>query len=95
MVDFLFAFDLGWIVWEVLVDSKVEMKGSTFVHALIRVDCQGEVEDIVGVGERCFHCSPQRAFKLLEVYTVVSVGLGHHDHHTAEMYLSVLLVERL
>lgn len=49
MVDLLFAFHLGRVVWEVLIDGKVEVEGSTFVHAFVRVDSQDEVENIVGV----------------------------------------------
>lgn len=38
-------------MWEVLVYGKVEVEGSTFVHALVRLDRESEVEDIVRVWE--------------------------------------------
>ena len=55
MVDFLLAFDFGRIVREVLVDGKAEAEAAALVHALVRVDVQGEVEDVVGVGELGAH----------------------------------------
>lgn len=48
MIDFLRAFDFGRIVRKVLIDCKIEMKGASFVHALIRIDCQSKVENIIG-----------------------------------------------
>ena len=56
MVDLLFAFHFGRIMWEVLIDGEGEMEGSAFVHALIRLDRKCEVEDVVWVGKGGFHC---------------------------------------
>jgi len=56
MVDLLRTLDLGWIVGEVLVHREAEVEHATFVHALVRLDGQGEVEDVVGVREGHFHC---------------------------------------
>ncbi len=38
-------------MWEVLVDSEVEVESSTLVHAFIRLDGEGEVQDVVRVGK--------------------------------------------
>ena len=40
---------------EVLVDGEVEVEGPAFVHALVGLDRECEVEDVVGVGEGCLH----------------------------------------
>lgn len=40
---------------EVLVDGEVEVEGTAFVHALVGLDHEYEVEDIIGVGEGRFH----------------------------------------
>lgn len=63
MIDFLRALHLRRIVGEVLIDREVEVKRSTLVHALIRFDRQGEVENIIWVGERGFHRFAECAFK--------------------------------
>ena len=55
MVDFLRALDLGRVVGEVLVHGEAEVEDATFVHALVRFNGQGEVEDVIGVGEGHFH----------------------------------------
>lgn len=38
-------------MWEVLVDRKVKRKLSAAVHALVGLDREDEVEEIVGVRE--------------------------------------------
>ena len=55
MVDLLQAFHFRGIVREVLVDGEREVEGAIFVHALVGLDGQGEIEDVVGVGEGHFH----------------------------------------
>lgn len=60
MVDLLCALDFWRVVWEVLVDLEVESEASALVHALVRVDCELEVEDIVGVGEVRLHRRAER-----------------------------------
>ena len=57
MVYLLRAFDFRWIVWEVLVDREVEMESSTLVHALVWLDGESEVEDIIWVRELGLHCA--------------------------------------
>lgn len=49
MVDLLCAFDLWWIVRKVLVDRKSEVEASARVHALIRLDGEVKVQDIVWI----------------------------------------------
>jgi hypothetical protein len=65
MVDLLRALDFGRVVWEVLVDCEAKYEASAFVHALVGVDGQGKIEDIVGVGEVRFHRRAER--ELFEV----------------------------
>lgn len=45
-------------MWEVLVYGEVEVEAAAFVHSLVGLDGQGEVENIVGVGECGFHGTP-------------------------------------
>jgi hypothetical protein len=59
MVDLLRAFDLGWIVRKVLVNDEREDKASPLVHSLVGFDGQGEIEDIVTVGEIDAHGRPE------------------------------------
>lgn len=65
MVYLLRALHLRRVMREVLIDSEGEVEASALVHALIRVDRQGEVEDIVGVGEFGAPCSAR--LKLFEI----------------------------
>lgn len=51
MVDFLFAFDFGRLVGEGLRDAEGEGEEAGFVEAFVRLQGEGEVEDVVGVGE--------------------------------------------
>lgn len=62
MIDLLGAFDLGWIVREVLVDGEVEDEAAALVHAFIRFDGESEVEDVVGVGKGGLHGRSQGQF---------------------------------
>lgn len=73
MIDLLRAFDLGRIMWEILVDGKVEVERSSLVHAFVGLDGQREVQDIVRVGKRGLHRFAERPFQFREVY---SVGQG-------------------
>jgi hypothetical protein len=57
MVDLLQALDLWRIMREVLVDGEAEVEGAGLVHALVRVDGQGEVENVVRTGEVRAHCA--------------------------------------
>lgn len=58
----MLAEDLGRFVREVLVDSEGEGETAAFVHALVRLDGEGEVENIVGVWEVCLHGGAEGEF---------------------------------
>lgn len=60
MVDLLLALDLRGVVREVLVYREGEAEAAALVHALVRVDVQEEVEDVVGVGELGAHGVAER-----------------------------------
>jgi hypothetical protein len=62
MIDLLRAFDLRWIVGEVLVHDEREVEHTTLVHSLVWLDRQSEVEDVIGVGEGHFHRAPEGEF---------------------------------
>lgn len=47
---------------EVLVNGEGEGETAAFVHALVRLDGEGEVEDIVGVWEVCLHGGAEGEF---------------------------------
>ena len=66
MIDLLRALHLGRVMREVLVDGKGEVEEAALVHAFVGFDGEGEVEDVVGVGEVHFHGTSQGQF--LEVY---------------------------
>lgn len=66
MIDLLGAFHLWRVVREILVDLEGESKASSRVHALIGLDGEGEVEDVVGVGEFSAHRRPEGEFA--EIY---------------------------
>ncbi len=53
---------------KVLVDGKVEVERSAFIHALVRLDRQSEVEDIVRVWERSFHRLAEGAFEFCQIW---------------------------
>lgn len=94
MIDLLRALDFGRIVWEILVDGKVEVESSPLVHAFIGLDGQSEVEDVVRVGKRGFHGFAERPFEFREVYSVEEGSAGSlrscwRTGHGA--YLSVLV----
>lgn len=59
VVDLLRALDFRWIVRKVLVDLEVEVEAAALVHALVRVDCELEVQNVVGVGEVRLHRGPE------------------------------------
>ena len=67
MVDFLCAFDLRRVVRKVLIDGEVEVETAAFIHSFIRIDGQGEVENIIRVGERGSHGPAKRPFELRKV----------------------------
>ena len=68
MIDLLRAFHFRRVVREVLVDGEVETKAPSLVHSFVGLNCQGKIEDVVGVGERGFHCASEGAFKFGEVW---------------------------
>lgn len=78
MVDLLHALHLGRVMGEVLVDLEVEIEAAAFVHALVRVDSELEVEDIVGIGEMCFHGRAEG--ELFEIYKHLSVCVAERMH---------------
>lgn len=51
---------------EVLVNGEGEVEDAAFVHSLVGLDGECEVEDIVGVGEGHFHGAAEGEF--LEVW---------------------------
>jgi hypothetical protein len=59
VVDLLRALDFWWVVREVLVDLEIKVEATTLVHTLVRVDCELEVQDIVGVGKCVFIVVPR------------------------------------
>lgn len=60
MVDLLAALDLWRVVREVLVDGESEGERAGLVHALVGLDGQREVLDVVRVGEGHFHGAWER-----------------------------------
>jgi len=56
MIDLLGAFDLGRVMWEVLIDRETEVEYTTLVHALVRFNSKSEVENVVRIGKGHFHC---------------------------------------
>ena len=62
MVDLLRTFDFGWVVWKVLVYGESEVKGTSFVHPLVRFDSERKVEDIIRVREVRSHGGAKREF---------------------------------
>lgn len=54
------------------------MKPAAFVHALVRLNGQGEVKGVVGVGEVCFHGRWEVEFRKIYV-SVVSYGDARWD----------------
>lgn len=51
MIYLLCALHFRWLVWELLIYRKAEVKPAPFVHALVRFYREDEVEDIVGIGK--------------------------------------------
>lgn len=68
MIYLLCAFDFRGIVGEVLVYSEIEVESPTLVHALVWLNSERKVEDVVRVGERSFHGAAERALELCEVW---------------------------
>lgn len=67
MIDLLCALNLRRVMWEILVNGEVEVEAAAFVHSLVRFDGEGEVQDIIGVGEGCFHSAAESAFEFREI----------------------------
>lgn len=63
VVDLLFAFDFGRFVREVLADDEGEVEDSAFVESFVGCESEGEVEDVVGVGEVRFHGGAEGEFR--------------------------------
>ena len=53
---------------KILVDRKVEVKGSSLIHSLIGLDRKRKVEDIVRIGERRPHSFAKGAFKFSQIW---------------------------
>lgn len=68
MVDLLLALDFRRVVGEILVDGEAELERATFVHALVRVDGEDEVEEIVRVRECRLHCLSKGALKFCQIW---------------------------
>lgn len=63
MVDLLLALHLWRIVGKVLVNGEAEVEGAALVHALVRIDREDEVEEVIRVGEGGLHRLAQCAFQ--------------------------------
>lgn len=75
MIYLLITLHLGWVVREVLVDGEIERERAGFVHAFVRLDGQGKMQDVVGVGEGHFHGGAEGEFG--EVWSgLVRYGIG-------------------
>ena len=59
MIDPLGAFDLWWIVWEVLVDGESKREAPPLIHALVWLDSEIEVENIIWIWEMNLACFAQ------------------------------------
>jgi hypothetical protein len=57
-------------VREILVDGKREVESTSFIHALIGLDCQNEVENVVRVWKFGAPCLAW--FKFCQIYKDVS-----------------------
>lgn len=78
MINLLGTLDLWRVVGEILVHGETKVEHAALVHALVRLDGQGEVEDVVRVGEGHFHGISEGEF--LEVYQQgASVGMHRQD----------------
>lgn len=51
MIDLFATQNLRWFVGEALVDGEIEREAPGAIHALVRVNGQDKVEDVIGVGE--------------------------------------------
>lgn len=60
MIDLLLAVDLGRLVGKRLRDRKPKLEDPALVHALIGLDVEEEVEDVVAVGEVGAHGRRER-----------------------------------
>ena len=65
MVDLLRTLDFRRIVREVLINGEAEVEAPALVHALVWVDGERKVEDVVWVREVCLHCCAER--ELLQI----------------------------
>jgi hypothetical protein len=55
VIDFLCTLDFRRIVGKVLVDLEIENEAAALVHALVWLDGQGEVQNVVRIGEIGLH----------------------------------------
>jgi hypothetical protein len=55
MINLLCTFDFRRVVREVLVDCECEQKAAALVHALVRLDRKGKIEDIIRVRKGRLH----------------------------------------
>lgn len=83
MVYLLHALDLRWVMREVLIDLKVEIEAAAFVHALVGIDGELEVEDIVRIREMCLHGRAEG--ELFKVYGSMSMCTNMSE----KMYIRV------
>ena len=72
MTHLLRALDLGWIMWVVGVDGKGEFERAGLVHAFVRLNSQGKVENVGRIRKVCAHRFGQ--LELGQVYQVRSTG---------------------
>ena len=81
---------------EVLINGEAEVERTAFVHALVRLDGECEVQDIVGIGEGCSHCFAEGPFEFCEICEgrceLVGVTYKHEGQGALWAHLSGLEV---
>lgn len=63
MINLLFTIDLGRFMGEGFRNSELEFKNPTFIHSLIGLDIEEEIENIVFVGEIGAHGGGEGHFR--------------------------------
>lgn len=75
-------------MWIIIVHGECEDKATTFVHALVRLDCESKVQDVVGVGEGGLHGTTEGEFS--EIW----VDCQQNSDRLEAKYLSELVAGR-
>lgn len=74
VVDLLGTLDLRWVVWEVLVDGECEVEAPALVHALVWLNSEVEVKNVVWIWELGAACLA--LLKLRKVLLNAQLGGG-------------------